>query len=171
MSMAEELPGSQHGSCTIIVQQALLFPNSGIRAVVRLSGERERDPSVDQASDSWTFGPLPLLGLPVLPNNSRVMQIQHFRVKEVRTSIKEVYNVWCSRENKSSNYVLVDLKQCFTQLSKNIVLPMLVGKRYFGATNVVDKEEEQKCMKALEEMLRLLGVFTVGGALPFSKMV
>ncbi|RHN57910.1 hypothetical protein MtrunA17_Chr5g0445471 [Medicago truncatula] len=99
------------------------------------------------------------------------MQIQHFRVKEVRTSIKEVYNVWCSRENKSSNYVLVDLKQCFTQLSKNIVLPMLVGKRYFGATNVVDKEEEQKCMKALEEMLRLLGVFTVGGALPFSKMV
>ena len=29
----------------------LLFPNSGIRAVVRLGGERERDHSVDQASD------------------------------------------------------------------------------------------------------------------------
>jgi len=27
------------------------LPNSGIRAVVRLGGERERDPNVDQASD------------------------------------------------------------------------------------------------------------------------
>jgi hypothetical protein len=30
---------------------ALLFPINGIRSVVSLGGERERDPSVDQASD------------------------------------------------------------------------------------------------------------------------
>ena len=29
----------------------MLFPNSGIRALVRLGGEREWDLSVDQASD------------------------------------------------------------------------------------------------------------------------
>jgi len=38
-------------SCVYFLLQPLLFPNSGIRAVVRLNGERERDPSVDQASD------------------------------------------------------------------------------------------------------------------------
>ncbi|MCI18048.1 cytochrome P450, partial [Trifolium medium] len=100
----------------------------------------------------------------------RVEQLHHFRVLEVQNSIKEFYDVWCSKKNdESSNYVLVELKQWFTQLSFNIVLPMLVGKRYFGAINVIDKEEAERCIKALKEMMHLFGVFTVGDALPFLK--
>jgi hypothetical protein len=97
-------------------------------------------------------------------SHRRLEQLQHFRVMEVRRSIKELYNVY-----KSSNNVSVDLKQWFTQLSSDIVLPMLVGNRFFGATSVIDKEKAQKCRQTLNEMLHLVGVFTVGDALPFLK--
>ncbi|KAL5101220.1 hypothetical protein RYX36_005547 [Vicia faba] len=103
-------------------------------------------------------------------SHHRVEQLQPFRVKVVRASIKELYNVWYSNESKSSEYVLVELKEWFTQLSTNIVLPSLIGKkRYFNTTNGIDKEEEQKFMIAMKELLRLLGVFTVGDAIPFLK--
>lgn len=103
-------------------------------------------------------------------SHHRVEQLQPFQVMVVRASIKKLYNVWCSRENNSSEYVLVELKEWFTQLSTNIVLPMLVGKkRYFNTTNVINKEKEQNFIKALDEMLRLVGVFTVGDAIPFLK--
>ncbi|KAL5080132.1 hypothetical protein RYX36_008553, partial [Vicia faba] len=100
----------------------------------------------------------------------RLGQLEHFRVREVRRSIKELYNVWCSKENNnSSNYMMVEMKQWFAQLSSNIVLPMLVGKRYFGATSVLDKEKAQKYIHNMKEMLHLVGVFTVGDAIPFLK--
>jgi hypothetical protein len=102
-------------------------------------------------------------------SHRRMEQLQHFRVMVVRASMKNLFKVWCRKENKSSDYVPIELKQLFGEVSSNIVLPMLVGKRYFGATSVIDKEEADRCIKTLKEMLRLVGVFTVGDALPFLK--
>jgi len=45
---------------------------------------------------------------------------------------------------------------------------MVVGKRYFGGENL-DKEKAQRCVKAVEEFMRLLGVFTVGDAVPWLR--
>lgn len=103
-------------------------------------------------------------------SNHQVEKLQPYRVMVVRTSIKELYNVWCRKENnESSKYLMVEVKQWFTQLNIDLVLPLLVGKRYFGSTSVIDKEEVEICVKAIKEMLRLMGVFTVGDALPFLK--
>jgi len=103
-------------------------------------------------------------------SNHQVEKLQHFRFMVVRTSIKELYNVWCRKENnESSNYLMVEVRQWFTQLTTNMVLPLLVGQRYFSATNVIDKEEVEKCVKVVKEMMCLLGVFTVGDAIPFLK--
>ncbi|CAK8533659.1 unnamed protein product [Lathyrus sativus] len=104
--------------------------------------------------------------------NRRVEQQQHIRVSEVRTSIKELFDVWSSKrtESDSSNYVLVDMKQWFTQLTFNMVLRMVVGKRYFGARTNVDEEEAQRSVKALKKMMHLFGVITVGDVIPCLKL-
>ncbi|RDX66518.1 Cytochrome P450 82A4, partial [Mucuna pruriens] len=97
----------------------------------------------------------------------RVEQLQHVFVSEVRTSIKELFNVWRSKRNESG-YALVELNQWFSHLTFNVVLRMVVGKRYFSATTV-DDEKAQRCVKAVKELLRLLGIFTVGDAIPYLR--
>ncbi|GAU46299.1 hypothetical protein TSUD_283250 [Trifolium subterraneum] len=102
-------------------------------------------------------------------NHHRVEKQQHFYMIEARAWIKELFIVWCNKNDETSNFVLVEMKQWFTHLSFNIFLPMIVGKRYFGATTVIDKEEAQRFLKALQELMHLLGVFTLGDAIPFLK--
>jgi hypothetical protein len=100
--------------------------------------------------------------------NRRIQQQQHVRVSEVQTSIKELFDVWSSKRNKSCslNYVLTDLKQWFTHLAFNMILRMVVGKRYFGSKTVVEEEEGQRFVKALNEMMRLFGIISVGDVIP-----
>jgi len=97
----------------------------------------------------------------------RVKQLEHVRVSEVQTSIIELYNVWCSKKGESG-YALVELKQWFSHLIYNMVLRMVLGKRFFGCENVKD-EKAQRCVRAVEEFMRLLGVFTVGDAIPWLR--
>ncbi|XP_057447525.1 cytochrome P450 82A4-like [Lotus japonicus] len=99
--------------------------------------------------------------------NRRVEQLGHVRLSEVQTSIKELYRVWCSQKNEESGYVLVELKQWFTEVTFNLVLRITVGKRYFGGAGVVDEREAQRCITALGEFMRLMGVVTVGDAVPW----
>ncbi|XP_061365623.1 cytochrome P450 82A4-like [Gastrolobium bilobum] len=101
-------------------------------------------------------------------SSRRVDQLRDFRVLEVQTSIKELFNVWCKRRNEC-NYVLVDMKQWFFQLTFNMVLRMAVRKRYFGDETGVDENEGQRCIKALREFMRLTGEFTVGDAIPYLR--
>jgi len=100
--------------------------------------------------------------------NRRIQQKQHVRVSEVQTSIKELFDVWSSKRNESCslNYVLTDLKQWFTHLAFNMTLRMVVGKRYIGSKTIVEEEEAQRFVKALNEMMRLFGVITVGDVIP-----
>ncbi|AES74579.1 cytochrome P450 82A4 [Medicago truncatula] len=100
--------------------------------------------------------------------NRRVKQQQHVRVPEVQASIKELFNVWTSKNNESysSNYVLVELDQWFTHLTFNMVLRMVVGKRYFGLTTSSEEEESKRCVNALKKWMHLLGVITVGDIIP-----
>ncbi|KAG4969813.1 hypothetical protein JHK82_035514 [Glycine max] len=100
-------------------------------------------------------------------SNRRVEQLQHVHVSEVQSSIKELFNVWSSKKNESG-YALVELNQWFSHLTFNTVLRVVVGKRLFGATTMND-EEAQRCLKAVEEFMRLLGVFTVADAIPFLR--
>ena len=100
----------------------------------------------------------------------RVEQLQHVRVSEVQSSIKELFDVWRSKKNESG-YALVDLKQWFSRLTFNMVLRMVVGKRYFGATTVDDDDVEkaQRCVNAIKDFMRLFGVFPVADAIPYLR--
>lgn len=94
----------------------------------------------------------------------------------MQTSIKELFNAWTRAgnndddDNRNNGFLLVDLKEWFHQLAFNTALRMVAGKRYFGETAVVVGEEEaQRCLKALREFMRLVGVFTVADAVPFLR--
>ncbi|XP_027924006.1 cytochrome P450 82A4-like [Vigna unguiculata] len=100
-------------------------------------------------------------------SSRRVEQLEHVRVSEVQNSIKELYNVWCSQKGESG-YALVELNQWFSHLAFNMVLRMVVGKRFFGGENM-DDEKAQRCVKAVDEFMRLLGVFAVGDAIPWLR--
>ncbi|KAK2419768.1 cytochrome P450 82A3 [Trifolium repens] len=101
-------------------------------------------------------------------SNRRVEQAKHVHISEVRTSIKELCDVWSSKKSElgSSNYVLVDMKEWFTHLTFNMVLRMVVGKRYFGVETNVEEEEAQRCVQALKELMHLFGIITVGDVIP-----
>lgn len=53
-------------------------------------------------------------------NNRRMELLSHVRVMEVKTSIKELFHVWDTTKDKESGYLLVEMKQWFTQLIFNI---------------------------------------------------
>ncbi|WJX65486.1 hypothetical protein P8452_50144 [Trifolium repens] len=101
-------------------------------------------------------------------SNRRMEQLSHVRVAEVKTSIKELFHVWSSKKN-DSGYLLVEMKQWFTQLVFNIVFQTMAGKRYFGDTAVVKEKEAQKVVKALRYFMHMLGVCTMADAVPILR--
>ncbi|KAL4316412.1 hypothetical protein AHAS_Ahas15G0282500 [Arachis hypogaea] len=100
-----------------------------------------------------------------LLSNRRIELLSHVRVSEVQASTKELLNIWSTQKNESG-YVLVDIKKWFAELTFNIVLRMIAGKRFFGAMNSESEDKANECLKSLRESLRLLGLFTVGDAIP-----
>ncbi|MED6208390.1 hypothetical protein PIB30_044580 [Stylosanthes scabra] len=104
-----------------------------------------------------------------LLSNRRIELLGHVRVSEVQASINELYSAWSSKKNKESysgdeGYVSVELNQWFAQLTFNTTLRMIAGKRYLGAT--VDEEKAKRCLKIIEDFMYLLGVYTIGDAIP-----
>ena len=94
-------------------------------------------------------------------SNRRIEQRNHIRVSEVRTSIKELFDIWSNGNKNESRYTLVDIKQWLAYLTFNMVVRMVVGKRYFGVMHVEGKDKAQRFMKNIREFMNLMGTFTV----------
>ena len=101
-----------------------------------------------------------------LLSNCRLQQLSYVRVSEVETSLKELYTLWTKRKNESGQ-ILVELKQWFGDLTLNLILRMVAGKRYYGDhSDAGDKEVARRCQKAIGELIRFLGLFVVSDAIP-----
>ncbi|MED6122803.1 hypothetical protein PIB30_043318, partial [Stylosanthes scabra] len=100
-----------------------------------------------------------------LLSNQRIEQLSHVRVSEVQASMKELLSVWSTQKNESG-YVLVDIKQWFRELIFNMVLRMIVGKRFFGTMDLESEVKAKKCLKVITEFLNVMEEFTVGDAIP-----
>ncbi|XP_059637189.1 cytochrome P450 CYP82D47-like [Cornus florida] len=98
-----------------------------------------------------------------LLSNRALDMLRHIRVSEVRTSIREVYDLWVKKES-TSNVVKLEMKQWFANFTLNVMVRMLVGKRYLS-----DDEEGAGVGKAITEFFELLGVFVVSDAIPFLR--
>ncbi|KAK9214975.1 hypothetical protein WN944_006978 [Citrus x changshan-huyou] len=96
-----------------------------------------------------------------LLSNHRLEKLKHVREYEVKTCLKELYELW--HKNKSTNKILlVEMKKWFGDTLRNVVLRMVVGK----GCNSVDSEEWKELLTRFFEMS---GKFVVSDALPFMR--
>ncbi|OMO74937.1 Cytochrome P450 [Corchorus olitorius] len=101
-----------------------------------------------------------------LLSNRRLEMLKHVRNSEVDMGMRELYN---SCNKNGSNPVLVELKQWLEDMTLNVIVRMVAGKRYFGASAVCDDGEARRCQKAIGQFFRLIGIFVVSDALPFLR--
>ncbi|KAL3519009.1 hypothetical protein ACH5RR_021598 [Cinchona calisaya] len=102
----------------------------------------------------------------------RLELLNHIRLSETDISIKELYRLWNKKRNvspSSSGLVLVDMKHWFGDLTLNIILRMIAGKRYFGDIDFSDEKEARRCQEVLKELFRLSGLFLVSDSIPFLR--
>ncbi|KAJ0096883.1 hypothetical protein Patl1_28808 [Pistacia atlantica] len=101
-----------------------------------------------------------------LLSNHRIDMLRHIRDAEVKTAIGELYKIWVSKGSADSG-IMVDMKQWFGDLTHNIVLRMIGGKRYFGANADCEEDEARRCQKVMRKFFFLFGVFVLSDAIPF----
>ncbi|KAL6216082.1 hypothetical protein ACLB2K_009309 [Fragaria x ananassa] len=103
-----------------------------------------------------------------LLSNHRLESLNHVRESEVKTCIKNIYNLW--KQNKNSDHVLVDMKRWFGDVTVSTMFRMVVGKRRLLETSSErEKEENERYRKATREFFRLTGEFVTADAVPFLR--
>ncbi|KAM0967884.1 hypothetical protein ACFX2A_016611 [Malus domestica] len=105
-----------------------------------------------------------------LLSNRRVELLKHIRVSEVTTFLKELHETWSTRKKQSSKSgVVVELKQWFGDMSLNVIVRMVAGKRYSVAADEDEKKEALRVQNALREFFHFVGLFLVGDAVPYLR--
>ncbi|KAK3231504.1 hypothetical protein Dsin_003385 [Dipteronia sinensis] len=95
-----------------------------------------------------------------LLSNHRLEKLKHVRQSEMRISVKELYEVWSKNKSSGSNKVLVDMKRWFGDVTLNVILKLIVGKR------LSDKDGWKEELAIYFEWS---GKFLVSDALPFLR--
>ncbi|KAL5727421.1 hypothetical protein ACHQM5_000621 [Ranunculus cassubicifolius] len=107
-----------------------------------------------------------------LLSSRRLELLKYVQETEIKTSMKELYIASTMSNDIMPNNtpVLIDMKQWFNDVTLNIVLMMIAGKRFTGATNSSTEEfESKRCQDAVRDSMKLLGVFMVEDALPYLR--
>ncbi|XP_031479161.1 cytochrome P450 CYP82D47-like [Nymphaea colorata] len=94
-----------------------------------------------------------------LLSNRRLDLLKHIRVEEVGSLVEALYRS-CAGDYS------VDINRLFSNLSMNIVLRMVAGKRYFNLDGEENDGDEEEFRKVISEFFHLLGVLTVSDAIP-----
>ncbi|XVF07464.1 hypothetical protein REPUB_Repub06bG0141200 [Reevesia pubescens] len=92
----------------------------------------------------------------------RLDMLKHVREFEIKTSLQQLYQVW----NKRSDKVLVEMKRWFRDVTLNVILRMIVGKRI---PNSSEEGETVKWKKSLDDFFELSGKLVVSDALPYLR--
>ncbi|KAI9161433.1 hypothetical protein LWI28_017387 [Acer negundo] len=102
-----------------------------------------------------------------LLSNRRLELLKHIRANEVENAVKETYKLWTEKRNGSgSGGILVDMQQWFGDMTFNVILRMVAGKRYFVGGDS-DEKEVRRCRKAMREFFDLGGIFVLRDAVPY----
>ncbi|KAF9608872.1 hypothetical protein IFM89_011910 [Coptis chinensis] len=96
----------------------------------------------------------------------RLQSLEHVRISEVNTSIKELHQLWQENLNYADGFVPLEMKQWFGDLTLNIVVRMVVGKRFFLPSVNLDDDDGSRIKKGIKDFFHLVGLFVVSDALP-----
>ncbi|OVA10800.1 Cytochrome P450 [Macleaya cordata] len=109
-----------------------------------------------------------------LLSNRRLELLKNIRISEINMSVQELYQIWVGFNGGDQMLVgrppvLVEMRRWFGDLSFNVVVRMLAGKRYFGrrTESDFDEEEARRYQKAMSDFMHLVGIFIVSDAIPF----
>ncbi|KAJ4701844.1 Cytochrome P450 [Melia azedarach] len=97
-----------------------------------------------------------------LLSNHRLHKLTLVRESEVKTSIKELYDLWVEKRCISSNKILVEMKRWFGDVTLNVILKIVVGKR-------CNSKEGEEWKKELTKFFEMAGKFVLSDALPFLR--
>ncbi|KAH6791397.1 hypothetical protein C2S51_006403 [Perilla frutescens var. frutescens] len=96
--------------------------------------------------------------------SSRRVELQRsVRVSETTKFINELYKLW-EEKRDGGGRALVDMKKGFGELTLNVVMMMVAGKRFHGGDNA---EEARRCRQVMRDFFHLSSTFVPADALPF----
>ncbi|XXG55691.1 hypothetical protein AAC387_Pa03g3301 [Persea americana] len=102
-----------------------------------------------------------------LLSNRQLELLKHVRAAEVDSCMKELYVSW---EKNGKRPVHIEMKQQLGDLTFNIVVMMITGRRYFGRSVTEGEEgEARKFRNAMIELFHLAGMFVLSDSIPFLK--
>ncbi|XP_047325105.1 LOW QUALITY PROTEIN: cytochrome P450 CYP82D47-like [Impatiens glandulifera] len=101
----------------------------------------------------------------------RLELLKHVHVYETKTSIQELHKLWRERNiSHELDKVKVNMSQCFSNLTLNVTLQMIAGKRYIGTMmEGREKDEEKRCQRIFREFFCLTGINMVSDAIPWFR--
>ncbi|MFQ6667726.1 hypothetical protein Gotur_033642 [Gossypium turneri] len=103
-----------------------------------------------------------------LLSNHRLELLKPVRESEIKTSLQQLYQLWNKKRSTNSDKVLVEMKGWFKEVTLNVILRMIVGKRI---PNSSEGGEHLKWKKSMDDFLVLSGKFLISDALPFLRFL
>ncbi|XP_042499126.1 cytochrome P450 CYP82D47-like [Macadamia integrifolia] len=101
-----------------------------------------------------------------LLSNHRLESLKHIRYAEIGNFMKDLHGLWVKN---NGNQIKVELNRFFRDLTMNVVLKMVVGKRYFSVVEVGEEntEEVKRIQKTIIEFFKFTVVSAASDAIPF----
>ncbi|OAY32848.1 dimethylnonatriene synthase [Manihot esculenta] len=99
-----------------------------------------------------------------LLSNHRLEVLKHVRLSEVDMFLKDLYNIYVENVRNPSK---VTISKLFEQVTFNISLRMIVGKRFSSSKYGEENSEACRYKKAIAEALYLAGTFVASDAIPW----
>ncbi|KAK1364221.1 putative cytochrome P450, family 82, subfamily C, polypeptide 4 [Heracleum sosnowskyi] len=98
-----------------------------------------------------------------LLSNRRLDKLKHIPESEVNLFVRGLYGLWKSKGEGS--VPVVELTERFGDLTTNVVVRMVAGKRYF-CDGGFKNEEARRFQQATKNFLHLVGLFMVSDVVP-----
>ncbi|KAJ8771559.1 hypothetical protein K2173_026736 [Erythroxylum novogranatense] len=103
-----------------------------------------------------------------LLSSYRLEMLKQVRESELKAAVEGLYLKW-DNSVSGSNKLLVDMQKWFWDVALNMILKIIVGKRYVEYTCCNDKEQKGGWRKELRLFFELSGKFSVSDFLPFLR--
>ncbi|KAK8608624.1 hypothetical protein V6N13_024041 [Hibiscus sabdariffa] len=102
-----------------------------------------------------------------LLSNHRLGSLKHVQESEIKISLQQLYEVWNRKKSSDNDKVLVEMKTWFKDVTLNVIMRIIVGKRIPDSNERDD--ETLKWKKALDDFVEMSGKFMISDALPFLR--
>nr|XP_034895274.1 LOW QUALITY PROTEIN: cytochrome P450 CYP82H23-like [Populus alba] len=115
----------------------------------------------------WRLMYRKIVTLEVLSNH-RLEMFRHVREDEVRDAVGALYQQWIGNKSNSQK-LLVEMKRWFNDITLNVILKIIVSKRYVDYAIHGEEKPSDEWRDSLRAFLELSGMFVVSDALPFLR--